>query len=650
MYAGIETASVITLIAALTSGGLSFAGVNKYLRSHSTHDDNGFYMLFSIFVSIAVAIAVAASSKLLMVQTATSGMGLVTTASIILAIAVMIIWGIFFLGATRLLKSHSAQTDNGFYVLLSAAVSLAMAIAAVAASSKLLMVQTAPSGMGLMTTANITLAIAVLAIWVLSFVGITRHLKSHSTQTDNGFYVLLSAAASLAVAIAAAAAGNRLLMVQAAPSDMGLLTTANITLAVAVAAIWVISFAGITRHLKSHSIQTDNGFYVLLSAAASLAVAITAAAIGSRISVMQTPSVNLGAGITPVDLGLGAIVLAVLIGPFAVRKIEHNLEAFLFVMGVLSVTVAGAWELHLVEEAVMDPVVKGIVPAVLVAGMAFHYGRTRAQNAMSYVLDNVSIRTVAFVMVIGLGMMSSIITAIVAALLLVELVNCMPLERRDKINLVVIACFSIGLGAVLTPLGEPLSTIAISKLQGPPYNAGFFFLFEKLAFYVIPGVLAMGVLAAFFTGKATKQECMTAVEDSETLRDVGMRAAKVYVFVMALLLLGSGMKTIIDKYFITIPSEILYWVNMLSAILDNATLTAAEIAPSLSIGQITAMLMGLLIAGGMLVPGNIPNIISANKLGITSKEWARLGVPLGLCLLVVYFVWIFYIPFGPLAG
>ena len=226
----------------------------------------------------------------------------------------------------------------------------------------------------------------------------------------------------------------------------------------------------------------------------------------------------------------------------------------------------------------------------------------------------------------------------------------MPLDRKSKINIVIIACFSIGLGAVLTPLGEPLSTIAISKLQGEPYHAGFFFLFEKLALYIIPGVLAMGLLGLFFAGKATKQECITTAEDTETLKDVGIRAAKVYIFVMALLLLGAGMKIIIDKYFTTIPSEVLFWVNMLSAILDNATLTAAEIAPSLSLAQITSALMGLLIAGGMLVPGNIPNIISANKLGITSKEWARLGVPLGLVTMLVYFVWIFYIPFGPLAG
>ncbi|MCX6678188.1 MAG: DUF1646 family protein [Methanothrix sp.] len=577
MYAGIETASVIASIAALISWGLSFAGVNRYLRMHSTHDDNGFCMLFSIFVSLAVAIAVAAGSKLLMVQTASSGMGLLTTANIIQAIAVMIIWGI-------------------------------------------------------------------------SFLGITRHLKNHSTQTDNGFLMLLSTAASLAVAIAAAAAGSKLLMMQTAPSGMDLLTTANVILAMAVAAIWGISFVGITRHLKSHSTQIDNGFYVLLSAAASLVVAIAAAAIGSRISMQQTAPVNLGLGITPVDIGLGVVALAVLIGPFTVKKIEHNLEAFLFVMGVLSVTIASVWEMKLVEEAVMEPIVKGIVPAVLVAGMAFHYGRSRAQSAMSYILDHVSLKAVAFVMIVGLGLMSSIITAIIAALLLVELVNCMPLERKDKINLVIIACFAIGLGAVLTPLGEPLSTIAISKLQGPPYNAGFFFLFEKLALYVIPGVLAMGVLGFFFTRNAVKQECISIAEDSETLQDVGMRAVKVYVFVMALLLLGAGMKIIIDKYFTAIPSEVLFWVNMLSAILDNATLTAAEIAPSLSLAQITAALMGLLIAGGMLVPGNIPNIISANKLGITSKEWARLGVPLGLALMLVYFVWIFFIPFGPLAG
>jgi predicted cation transporter len=368
---------------------------------------------------------------------------------------------------------------------------------------------------------------------------------------------------------------------------------------------------------------------------------------------------------TLVDIGLFAIVLVVLVGPFMVKKVEHNLEAFLFIMGLLAVTIAGfenravleaigynheqiaevGWNMKLIMEAVMEPVVKGIVPAVLVAGLLFHYGRERAQSIISSILDKVSIKVVVFLMVVILGLAASVITAIISALLLVEMVNCMPLDRQTKINLVIVACFSIGLGAVLTPVGEPLSTIAVTKLQGDPYNAGFFFLFNELAIYIIPGVLAMGALAMLLTGKKSKEACLVAAEETETLKDVVMRGIKVYLFVAALLLLGGGMKIVIDKYLLTVPSQILYWVNMISAVLDNATLTAAELSPAMEITQIQAVLMGLLIAGGMLIPGNIPNIISAQKLNITSKEWAKLGLPLGLLLMAAYYVWIFYLGF-----
>jgi predicted cation transporter len=350
---------------------------------------------------------------------------------------------------------------------------------------------------------------------------------------------------------------------------------------------------------------------------------------------------------TTVDIGLFATILVVLIGPFSNKSIERNLEAFLFVMGLFAVTIAGAWDFKLVVEAVKEPVVKGIVPAVLVAGLLFHYGRSHAERAMDNLLERIPLKLVVSAIVVGLGLGSSIITAIIASLLLVELVNILPLERSARINVIIIACFSIGLGAALTPLGEPLSTIAITKLQGAPYHAGFFFLFDQLAWYIIPGILAMGLLSLFFTGKRSASKQADAPETGESLKDVGIRALKVYLFVMALILLGGGMKVIIDKYFSAVSSKILFWLNMVSAILDNATLTAAEIAPSLHIDQITAALMGLLISGGMLIPGNIPNIISANKLGITSKEWARLGVPVGLIAMLLYFVWLFYLPFHP---
>jgi predicted cation transporter len=368
----------------------------------------------------------------------------------------------------------------------------------------------------------------------------------------------------------------------------------------------------------------------------------------------------------PLDLGLFAIVLIVLVGPFMVKKIEHNLEAFLFVMGILAVTISSfynkealvaalgytehqveliGWNREIVMEAIEEPIVKGIVPAVLVAGLLFHYGKSLVQRAMNSITKVVPVKIIVFLIVAILGLSASMITAIIAALLLVELMNCMPFDRQTKINIIIIACFSIGLGAVLTPVGEPLSTIAITKLQGDPYNAGFFFLFNQLAIYIIPGCLAMGLLAMFFTGKAKAMECKVTEEEDGGLRDVVIRALKVYIFVMALLLLGGGMKVIIDKYILGISPEIIYWVNMVSAILDNATLTAAEISPRMDVVQIQAVLMGLLVAGGMLIPGNIPNIICAGKMGISSKEWAKLGLPLGLVLMAIYFVWVFYIPF-----
>lgn len=366
---------------------------------------------------------------------------------------------------------------------------------------------------------------------------------------------------------------------------------------------------------------------------------------------------------TMIDIGLFAIVLTVLLGPFLVPKIEHNLEAFLFVMGVLAVTLSSfeshenlvtlygnsipevGWNMPLVMEAIEEPVIKGIVPAVLVAGLLFYYGREQVQSGINALLKVVPLKILVFVMIVILGLCASIITAIIASLLLVELINAMPMERKTRVNVAIIACFSIGLGAVLTPVGEPLSTIAITKLQGEPYNAGFFFLFNQLAVYIIPGCVAMGLLGMVFTGKAAEVKQKVVSKSEETLKDVVVRAGKIYLFVMALLLLGSGMKIIIDKYILTIPPQIIYWVNMISAILDNATLTAAELSPMMGTDQIQAVLMGLLVSGGMLIPGNIPNIISAQKLSITSKEWAKLGVPLGLILMAAYFIWVFYIPF-----
>jgi predicted cation transporter len=363
--------------------------------------------------------------------------------------------------------------------------------------------------------------------------------------------------------------------------------------------------------------------------------------------------------LTIVNILLIGIFIVVLVLPFRVKKVEENLEVFLFICGTAALTVSSfatlngetfGWSIDIVVEALTAPVMIttvagipiGIVQIVLIVGLIIYFAHNQIQKGIQTLVNKVPIHILVFCLICGLGLISSIISAILAAIILVEIVCALPLGRQEKIGVTVISCFSIGLGAVLTPLGEPLSTITISKLSGDPYYAGFWFLFDLLAIYVIPGVLAMGVLGVVFLKRqGIPTEGLECKLIRENLRDVVIRAGKVYLFIMALVFLGEGFKPLILEYIVQIPAEGLYWVNTVSAVLDNATLAAAEIEPSLSEIQIKSALMGLLIAGGMLIPGNIPNIISAGRMGITSKEWARYGLPLGFVLMVIFFVIIF---------
>jgi predicted cation transporter len=342
--------------------------------------------------------------------------------------------------------------------------------------------------------------------------------------------------------------------------------------------------------------------------------------------------------------GLAAIVLMVLILPFKVKKIEENLEPFFLVMGILAVTVSGLWNLDLVIEALKSPVMIGSLPigisqVVLVFGLLMYFFNKTFYNCMTWLTNKLGAKFFIFLLVLILGLLSSIISVIVTACVLVEVIATLPIDKKDKIKIVVVTCFSMGLGACLTPIGEPLSTIMVAKLAGPPYNAGFFFPLQVFGKYIIPGVLAIAIFGAFYCGRNLSiKSTGDQLECNDSLRTVIMRAVKVYAFVVALMLLGEGLKPIIIWYFGKIPWWVLYWVNMISAVLDNATLTAIEIGPTMALSQITAIIMGLLIAGGMLIPGNIPNIVAACRLKISMKEWAKIGIPIGSAIMAIYFI------------
>lgn len=330
-------------------------------------------------------------------------------------------------------------------------------------------------------------------------------------------------------------------------------------------------------------------------------------------------------------IGLIVILLLVLFLPFT-KLVESNLEVFLFIMGVASVIVSQTFTTELLTDALLSPI--NITLAVLVAGLLFRWFQNTIEQAVLKISEAMPFRLFMGLFVIVLALLSSIITAIVAAIILVSVLSILHLHKKTERIVVVVACYAIGMGAALTPIGEPLSTIVTGNL-----NEEFFYLFKMLAIYVIPGVIAFGLLAAFVSGKSEKPTTDNhEPSEVESYTEIVVRSLKIYLFVMALTFLGAGFQPFIERFLLDLSPLILYWINMVSAVLDNATLAAAEISPAMSNLTIRDILLGLIISGGMLIPGNIPNIIAAGKLKITSMEYARIAFPIGLIVMAFYFI------------
>ena len=330
---------------------------------------------------------------------------------------------------------------------------------------------------------------------------------------------------------------------------------------------------------------------------------------------------------------LTLIVLAALFLPFLWHKAEEQLEIFLFCLGVLAASASHCWSWTLVKEALIHPVT--ITLAVFFTGLLFNHFKGKITVFIEKIAEKFGLKKTIFFSVLIVSFLSSITTAIIAALILCEVVVCLRLNRKNCIKVIVMGCFGIGMGAVLTRIGEPLSVIVIDKLSGAPHYAGFFFLSELLWPYIVPAILFFAYMASRVSGEQNKTKVHL---EKETSKDILTRAAKIYLFIMALVLFGEGLSPLARATIQKLPPNILYWANSLSAILDNATLAAAEIVPEMTTAQIEFLLMALIVSGGFLIPGNIPNIICASKFKIKSRDWAHRALPLGIGVMLIFFI------------
>jgi predicted cation transporter len=323
------------------------------------------------------------------------------------------------------------------------------------------------------------------------------------------------------------------------------------------------------------------------------------------------------------------IILAVLLGPILLKPIERNVELFFLAAGTLTAIVCGRLSLALIVHALREPL--ALTSAVLVFGIIFRLIRTRLDRLFARGIRRFGQRPLCFGLTIALGLLSGFVTAVVAALVFAEAIALLKMHRSREIAATVFGCFAIGIGAITTPLGMPASTLVLAAL-----HARFWYLALLLWPFVIAGIV-LAAAPILFLREGKGASAIHLVAESSSWAPVLIRAGKVYIFIVGLVALSAGIRPIVDAWLRHLPAALLFWINTISAVLDNATLAAIEIGPGLNVSQQRYAILGLLISGGMLIPGNIPNIVVANRLGITSREWAAHGLPTGALLLMLCF-------------
>ncbi len=331
------------------------------------------------------------------------------------------------------------------------------------------------------------------------------------------------------------------------------------------------------------------------------------------------------------------ILLALFLGPIVLAPVERNLEIYFFTIGLVAATVAGVWTPELVAEALRAPLL--VTAAVIVSALAFRSLRTRIDSSFEILRRYLSRPLLTAATILLLGALSSLITAIVAAIILVEAIGMLRLGPPARTNVAIAGCFAIGLGAALTPAGEPLSAIVTSALKLP-----FLGLFWMLAPWVVPTILALSGLAAYFA-RGDYDLVAEDVTVREGIADALFEGIKVFVFVAGLVLVSDAFEPFASRWLPNLSTPALFWINTVSAALDNATLAALE-ARAVGLEGLRWALPSLLIAGGMLIPGNIPNIVCAGKLEIGSKQWALMGIPLGVTMLGIAFAILMFSEWG----
>lgn len=276
-----------------------------------------------------------------------------------------------------------------------------------------------------------------------------------------------------------------------------------------------------------------------------------------------------------------------------------------------------------------------------------------------------------WVLVAGsLGSVSVVVMAVVGGIFFRTLRD---VTKHDYTAAVVCYSACIGISALLTTIGEPLSLFMAKNLgEGTPYLLRTFGGIVAINSVVLAVIAWRMARVAPALPESTEEAMVREVAEAEAAATTGngsglakeVREAaaavgkfeeeehdwkhevdkllhstvKLYLFVLGLLLYGEAVKAIAANVFSTLPPYWSFWGNSVSAVADNALLGLLEVQPGMP--QATVFILGISLAlwGVGLVPGNVCNVVLKEALHISFKDWAKYGMPLALLLAALNFV------------
>jgi predicted cation transporter len=127
-----------------------------------------------------------------------------------------------------------------------------------------------------------------------------------------------------------------------------------------------------------------------------------------------------------------AIIIPVLLllGPLTFGFIEENLEIYIFALGIAATLCGSGLGRDLILKTAREPI--PIAAAVVVAGIVFSLCRERLDRIFTRLRPRFSRMALTAAAVFLLAVVSSLITAIIAAVVLIELVGLLQLGGARK--------------------------------------------------------------------------------------------------------------------------------------------------------------------------------------------------------------------------